>query len=65
MWVRKVLDINWLDLSYALANCLAPRSRAALAGRLERLWTRPEETIACLSVRSGFDLWLSAVGLPR
>jgi perosamine synthetase len=65
MWVRKVLDINWLDLSYALVNCLAPRSRTALAARLERLWTRPEETIACLSVRSGFDLWLSALALPR
>jgi dTDP-4-amino-4,6-dideoxygalactose transaminase len=65
MWVRKVLDINWLDLGYALGNCLVPRSRAALTTRLERHWIGPEETIACLSVRSGFDLWLSALALPH
>lgn len=65
MWVRKRLDIGWRDLGYALANCLAPRGRAARAARLEGLFNRPDETIACLSVRSGFDLWLSAVGLPR
>jgi dTDP-4-amino-4,6-dideoxygalactose transaminase len=65
MWVRKRLDISWLDLGYALASCLAPRGRGARAARLERLFNRPEETIACLSVRSGFDLWLSAVNLPQ
>jgi perosamine synthetase len=65
MWVRKLLDINCLDLAYALANCVVPRSRAALAARLERLWIRGEESITCLSVRSGFDLWLSALALPR
>ncbi|HEV2969373.1 MAG TPA: aminotransferase class V-fold PLP-dependent enzyme [Pirellulales bacterium] len=65
MWVRKRLDIHWLDLTYALANCLVPRPRAVLAARLERLWDCHQESIACLSVRSGFDLWLSAVSLPR
>jgi perosamine synthetase len=64
MWVRKLLDINCLDLAYAVGNCFAPRSPAALAARIERLWA-PGETIACLSVRSGFDLWLSALALPR
>jgi perosamine synthetase len=64
MWVRKLLDINCLDLAYAVGNCFAPRSPAALAARLERLWA-PNKTIACLSVRSGFDLWLSALNLPR
>ncbi len=63
MWVRKLLDINCLDLAYAVGNCFAPRSPAALAARLERLWA-PNKTIACLSVRSGFDLWLSALALP-
>jgi dTDP-4-amino-4,6-dideoxygalactose transaminase len=64
MWVRKLLDINCLDLADAVGNCFAPRSPAALAARLERLWS-PGETFACLSVRSGFDLWLSALALPR
>ena len=65
MWVRKLLDINCLDLAYARRQLLC----AALAGRAGRparaALVAPDETIACLSVRSGFDLWLSALALPR
>jgi len=64
MWVRKRLDIGWSDLASAVVNCLTPRRRAALVERLEKLWSPAEEAIACLSVRSGLDLWLSAVQLP-
>src|SRR5580704_16409678 len=64
MWVRKRLDVGWLDLASALVNCVAPRRRAALVARLERLWSHGDDALACLSVRSGFDLWLSAVKLP-
>jgi perosamine synthetase len=64
MWVRKRLDFAWSDAACAIANSLLPRNRAALAARLERNWSPDDEAIACLSVRSGFDLWLSAVNLP-
>ena len=64
MWVRKRVDIGWSDLAAALAHCLLPGSRAARAAELERLWSNAGDAIACLSVRSGFDLWLSAINLP-
>ncbi len=65
MWVRKRLDLSWLDLAHGMANCILPRSRVAQARALERMWTCDDDAIACLSVRSGFDLWLSALNLPR
>lgn len=65
MWVRKRLDFDWPDLGTALVNCFLPRRRAVAAAQLEQLWTRGGESIACLSVRSGFDLWLAALNLPR
>ena len=64
MWVRKRLDIGWSDLAAALAGCLIPRRQAAVVEQLERLWSPGGEAIACLSVRSGLDLWLSAMQLP-
>ncbi len=64
MWVRKRLDIGWRDLAFALANCLWPRSREVIAESVERMWDGSDHAIACLSVRSGFDLWLEAIALP-
>ncbi len=63
MWVRKRVDIGWSDLAAAsrIARCRAAARRAA---ELERLWSSGGDAIACLSVRSGFDLWLSAINLP-
>jgi dTDP-4-amino-4,6-dideoxygalactose transaminase len=64
MWVRKRVDIGWSDLAAALAHCLAPGDRATRAAKLERIWSHGDDAVACLSVRSGFDLWLSAMNLP-
>jgi dTDP-4-amino-4,6-dideoxygalactose transaminase len=64
MWVRKRVDIGWSDLAAALGHCMLPASRAARAAEVERLWSPEGDAIACLSVRSGFDLWLSAMNLP-
>lgn len=64
MWVRKRVDIGWADLAAALAHCLLPSDRKARAAELERLWSPDGDAVACLSVRSGFDLWLSAMNLP-
>ncbi|HTQ37688.1 MAG TPA: aminotransferase class V-fold PLP-dependent enzyme [Pirellulales bacterium] len=64
MWVRKRLDIRWSDLGSALRDCLTQWNRAALADDLEDLWSAACDAFACLSVRTGFDLWLKALALP-
>lgn len=64
MWVRKRIDIGWFDLLSAAANCLWPGSRAAAARAAETAWTADGRSFACLSVRTGFDLALSALDFP-
>ena len=64
MWVRKRLDIRWSDLGSALRDCLTRWNRAALADDLEDLWSPAGDALPCLSVRSGFDLWLESLALP-
>jgi dTDP-4-amino-4,6-dideoxygalactose transaminase len=64
MWVRKRLDIRWSDLGSGLRDCLTRWNREALADDLEDLWSAASDAFACLSVRTGFDLWLSALQLP-
>ncbi len=64
MWVRKRLDIRWSDLGSALRDCLTRWNRGALADDLEDLWSPVGDALPCLSVRSGFDLWLQALQLP-
>jgi dTDP-4-amino-4,6-dideoxygalactose transaminase len=65
MWVRKRLDIGWGDLAYGCLECArpspAPFSDADIAGD----WIPPGEALICLSVRSGLDLLLTALDLPR
>jgi perosamine synthetase len=65
MWSRKRLDIAWSDLLFGVLRVLLPPDRTTVAPRVEGLWPAPEQTLACLSVRSGFDLLLGAIGLPR
>lgn len=64
MWVRKRIDIGWLDLLSAQLSCLSPGSRAAAGHRTEAAWSDSDRTFACLSVRTGLDLLLSALALP-
>src|SRR4051794_25910830 len=64
MWVRKRLDIRWSDLGCALRDCVTRWDRNALAKEVVDVWTRGNSAFACLSVRSGFDLWLAALALP-
>ncbi|HZZ27911.1 MAG TPA: aminotransferase class V-fold PLP-dependent enzyme [Pirellulales bacterium] len=64
MWVRKRLDIRWSDLGSALRDCITTWNRAAAADDLEDLWSAAGDAFACLSVRTGFDLWLKALELP-
>jgi len=64
MWSRKRFDIDWRDLGYAALRCLVPGGASADAGGV---WLEPGRggDLACLSVRSGFDLLLAAAAFPR
>jgi len=55
---RKRLDIGWLDLAAGIRSCLWP-------GSTKEEDFRNDESLLCLSVRSGFDLFLKAVALPQ
>ena len=63
MWIRSKLDIRWRDLLSGLAACL--RVDASNASKVVAdKWGRPN-CLVTLSVRSGFDLLLRALELPR
>jgi len=65
MWVRKRIDISWSDLGYGALRAHFPRDRLAIQRDVERSWSDSEDVLACLSVRSGLDLFFSAAELPR
>ena len=65
MWVRKRIDIAWRDLLVGLGYGVTPASRESVENRLSAEWMHPEKSIACLSVRSGLDLLLESLQLPR
>jgi len=65
MLSRMRLDIGWSDLAYGLAQSFLPRNRERLQRSVEQHWSANEDAIACLSVRTGFDLLLKSLNLPR
>jgi perosamine synthetase len=65
MHPRHRIDIGRRDLAFALLSCARRHDRERLAERIERLVSPPHDAIACLSVRSGFDLLLGALALPQ
>jgi perosamine synthetase len=64
VWSRKRLDIGWSDFMYGVWRTLAPRDAVRAAADVESLWPEPARMLACLSVRSGFDMLLCAAALP-
>ncbi|MFP6762358.1 MAG: aminotransferase class I/II-fold pyridoxal phosphate-dependent enzyme, partial [Planctomycetaceae bacterium] len=64
MWVRKRIDIGWLDLLSARLNCVLPGSRSVASREAEAAWSIAGRAFACLSVRSGLDLLLKSLALP-
>ncbi len=68
MWSRKRFDIDYTDLIYGLGAALSVRNsqRQELQNELEKWWLQEStsEAIACLSVRSGWDLLLQGLQLP-
>jgi perosamine synthetase len=65
MLPRMRFDIGWSDIFYGMASCLTPRNRQALEQQVATRWSSRGDAMACLSVRSGFDLLLAALNLPR
>jgi perosamine synthetase len=61
---RGKIDIGWSDLLHGLAACLGPANREEEERRVEALWSPRGDALVCLSVRSGFDLLLSALDYP-
>ena len=61
---RGALDIGWLDLASAIAGLCLPTRRSAALAVAEQVWGNPDRTVACLSVRSGFDLFLRSLAWP-
>lgn len=63
MWIRHRLDVQWRDVAYAYA-ATALATTGTRADIVEAQWAGADKSLACLSVRSGFDLLLEALDLP-
>jgi dTDP-4-amino-4,6-dideoxygalactose transaminase len=64
MWMRKRLDIGWTDLLAGAWFVCLPGGRTAAQQKVEKEWSTNGGALACLSVRSGWDLLLGALALP-
>ena len=64
MWSRKRIDIGWRDLWFAARNSLGRGDRDTAQSTAEQAWSTENDTLACLSVRSGFDLLWTELNLP-
>lgn len=61
---RGTPDIGWRDLAIGAIASLQPHNSDTLQAQVETLWSANHDSLVCLSVRSGFDLWLQAIALP-
>lgn len=71
MWSRKRFDIGWIDLLDGILGCLACWDRQRAQAAVEQVWSGERrgvsptcDALACLSVRTGWDLLLSAADFP-
>jgi len=62
---RKRLDIGWSDILFGISRCFWPGSREGVQKRIGDFWSSSSDTVVCLAERSGFDLILDALNLPR
>lgn len=64
LYPRLTLDLSVRDLAYAVAACARQPDAACEASALESEWAPAGDGLVALSVRSAFDLYLSALALP-
>lgn len=62
MWVRKRLDIDWHTLVFACRQAMSGGTSADAESRLQKFYE--PQSLACLSVRSAWDLFLQVLALP-
>ena len=60
MWPCKEIDLAWEDWVFAVGACLLPPPVQDVSARVEGLWSAQADSLACLTVRSAFDLYLRA-----
>ncbi len=65
MWSRKRLDLGWGDLAFAAWRGLWSSDRAATERKLAALPAGKGQLLSSLSVRSAFDLLLTALNWPH
>ncbi|MCY2962011.1 MAG: DegT/DnrJ/EryC1/StrS family aminotransferase [Planctomycetota bacterium] len=66
MYSRKRFDVGWTDLLAGLAACTSRADGAQAAERVERWFDGGAgDAFACLSVRTGLDLYLEQLALPH
>lgn len=63
MWVRKRIDVSWLDLGWALAQCALPADRDRITRRYDEF--SENQLLITMSVRSGFDLLWDVLGFEQ
>jgi dTDP-4-amino-4,6-dideoxygalactose transaminase len=64
MYARKRLDIGWSDLAAGLFACATAHDERRLRSETESFFGPDGDAFACLSVRSGLDLYLEMLALP-
>ncbi len=65
MYVRKRFDIGWTSLFAGLGYVIKPDRRDHHEQAVETAFQQEGPALACLSVRTGFDLFLSTVDWPK
>jgi perosamine synthetase len=64
MWSRKRLDIGWPDLLFGMSRVCLPLRNSGIDHFNRGISADTDHLLACLSVRTGFDLLLGALHLP-
>jgi dTDP-4-amino-4,6-dideoxygalactose transaminase len=65
MYARKRLDIGWFDLASGLVRSGIAPQRESIAEAVERWFSSSGDALCTLSIRSGFELYLEQLALPR
>lgn len=63
MYARHRLDLSVADIAFGLLACARPGRREGIEPEILRLCSLGDDGLVCFSVRSGWDLWLAALGL--
>ncbi len=62
---RTRLDIGWSDILFGIGRCFWSGSREGVQQRIGDFWSSSSDTVVTIAERSGFDLILEALNLPR